>query len=714
MISNARQLGVLGSVLAVASTPIHAQTETAADETILQEVIVTAQKRETALQKTPMAIAAFAGDSLERERVTNLTDIQSSIPSLVVASNAAIGQPYIRGVGNETLAGLNDAAIATHLNGAYVARGAGLLFDFYDIERVEVLRGPQGTLYGRNATGGVINVITKDAGTSPEGFLNVSASNYDGRRLTAAATLPIDDIFSVRAAVLADRRHGFQRNLADGKDQFDKDVLGGRLTLHARLSQWDFQLVGDYAHDTSAGIATREVSGDPALSIALASGGVTPPRFMDVNVDTPSDQDTLNKGLTLTSRWDGDDTRFTSITAWRTSELDIAIDQDGTQVPVWFGDPEQQQSESFSQELQLSRGGDRYRYMVGAFFFSEDVRDSALLQFGSPFDALLGLSTIGLNSPGSTEAYAVFVNGEYRLTDRFSVTGGLRYSEENKRADVRVSINGAPPPPMPSDRRWDAWTPQVGVNFQVHDDLLLYATVTKGFKSGGVNTFSLTGEAYDPEQLWAYEVGMKADWLDRRLRTNLAVFHYDYTKMQVSQFVTGLTLVENAGAATIDGAELELTARIGTGLELGANIAYLDATYDEFVTSDPLDPAPGPRDLKGNQLPRAPEWSTNFYAQYEHALSGGAALSARVERSYRDNVYYSPLNNPIVAQRAYDLWNASLEYEFPGQQLSAVLWGRNLGDTHYYQFVGLNAPLSGAQGQPAAPRLYGISLEYRF
>jgi iron complex outermembrane recepter protein len=243
----------------------------------------------------------------------------------------------------------------------------------------------------------------------------------------------------------------------------------------------------------------------------------------------------------------------------------------------------------------------------------------------------------------------------------------------------------------------------------------LFATVSKGFKSGGINTFATTGEVFDPETLWSYEAGLKADFLDRRLRTNLTVFHYDYSNMQVQQ-TDGFNVfaVRNAGKARINGAELELTVAPTGGFQLGGNISYLDAEFVDFRTIDPANPGAGVQQFAGNRLPRAPKWSAFIFSQYYKKFSNNSSLTARIEYGWRDSVFFSAYENPLVRQGSFGLINSTIQYTFPGDRFTIGAWGRNIGATRYYQFIASSPGLTGVSAYPGAPRTFGATFGVRF
>lgn len=705
---------VLCSALALAGASLHGfalaagqEPDSEGEEPVrLEVVLVTAEKRATKLQETPIAITALAGDTLERTRALSLADIQMSVPGLVVSSNAAFVQPYIRGIGNEILGGLNDAAVATLLDGVHEPRAPGLLMDFHDIERIEVLRGPQGALYGRNATAGVINVITKQPGSTTDGLVSVGVGNYNARRASAAATLPLSDRLAIRAAGFIERRAGFQRNLLDGNDADDRNVAGGRLT--ARLQpddHWTLIFSGDYTNDRSRSVGGREISGSAQLAPALAFGGVTGSGFFDINIDAPPTSRNRNGGVRFSAEWTQDEMTLTSLSAWRHNRYWLVVDEDLTQLPAVTLDPGLTHSNSYSEELRFAARAGRLRYAIGGYFFREEIRDLFNLQLTPAFAP----GPLIYDAHGRTSAYALFANGEYSLQERLSISLGARYSTDIRSASSDDTLFGTPFAPDPRRERWSSLAPRLGLNWQLASDTLLYAGIAKGFKSGGINTLSPSFESYGPETLWSYEVGLKSDWLDSRVRSNLAAFYYDYRDLQVVTFAPTGSVIGNAASAHARGVEAELTAVPNEHVEIGANLAWLNAGFAEYRSNG----AGGPAVYDGNKLPRAPAWAAQFYAQYRIRLLAGS-LNLRTEYSRRDRTYFTPANDRLTSQGPVTLWNASLQYQLRNGKTSIDAWTRNLSNHKSLQLITSNPGITGVAGLPAPPRTFGVSLAQRF
>lgn len=686
--------------------------ESAAANGMIEEIVVTAERREANLQDVPMAVTALTGQQLTESHSNTLQDIQHNVPGLVVSSNTAVGQPYIRGVGNEILAGLNDSAVAVHLDGAYVPRGANLLMDLFDVQRVEVLRGPQGTLYGRNATGGAINIVSVPPGFERGGHISLSAGNYDNGRLTGALNVPMSSRLGLRVSGLLESRDGYQHNLFGGERGQEKDAAAVRTALRYAGDAWDVVLSLDYARDKGNGSAVRELSGDPALAPTYLVGGTSATGFFDVNVDVPSRQRVESHGGALTISRDVGDLALKSLTAFRHSAFSLTLDQDGldtTGVATDFGG---QESDAWSQEFQLSGSGPRGEWIAGLFYFHEEASDRNELAFGEPFNSAAGLFSLDLVGEGETDAWAAFAEGTWYLTERLGVTAGGRWGYEEKEGAGQLSQNGSVVATVPGRVSSDTFTPKLGLRYDLSEQARVYLSATEGFKSGGINTVSTVVETYGPEELWSYEVGLKADWLDRRLRTNLAAFWYEYDDLQVQiNTLGGLTAVDNAASARIRGVELEATAVPVGPLKLTGSLAYLHSEYRHYET---VDPATGePLDLAGNRLPRTPDWAGSVGIEYHLPLAGEDSLSFAAHYRRSEGYFFTPFEKTAKAQPHFSQVSASVTYR-SRQGWWLNLWGRNLTDAHRYDFVGGADGLVGIVGISSPPRTYGMTAGYEF
>ncbi len=711
------------------------------------EIIVTAQRRSESIQDVPISITALGGETLAAAGIQDTESLSTLTPGLLV-QRSVVGQIRIRGIGNENYTIAGDPGVAVHSDGVYVARAAAGLFDLFDVNRVEVLRGPQGTLYGRNATGGVINVIpnTPDA-SAFAGGMSASYGNYDAIRVDGFANVPLAQGFALRVAGLGHWRDGFTRNTnAAARDRGfgrldSKDVWALRGQIgYDDGGPFTARLTIENTNDNSNLPAYKYLNRPDALPTADFGGGADafdPENIRVVNqafeLNLPgttrsvgSDADvfkTTQFGAALHLGYDIGAVTLSSITGYRRTKFNWLNDGDGSDV-FYVNYIQQDDTEQFSQEIQLSGGGDRLEWLLGGFLFHESGDSFIALPF--PFGADLPFY-ITIDGTAETDAYAAFGELRYRLTDRLTATIGGRYSTEKRKAAYRYEINfGAPFVANPDlEDTFNAFTPRVVLNYEASEDVNLYASATRGFKSGGFNLLAIQ-PGFDPEKLWSFEGGVKTSFADRRGSLNASLFYTDYKNVQVQQIVNLQSVLTNAAAATIKGAEVELAYRAPTGFEAGATLAYLDATYDQFCTGDPTQPtapidagctAANPIDLADNRFPRAPKWTLSGMLGYTFDLGMSGSVALRGDLRYQSLTYFTQFNRPLISQEGYALANARITWTSENDRYSFALWANNLFDETYFSEVlesGAFNPQLVGQAYVAPPRTYGVTASVSF
>jgi iron complex outermembrane receptor protein len=754
-------LGALG-----ASAGVLAQTAPQG-EGVLGEIVVTAEKREATIQDTPIAVSAFSGDDLAALGISGTDALATFTPGLTI-QREVIGKVVIRGIGTENYTVGSDPGVAIHKDGVYLARSSVAIFDFYDTNRVEVLRGPQGTLYGRNATGGVINIVSNRPEKEFGGYARVDVGNYSKRRIEGAVNVPFSDNVQGRLAVLYAQRDGFTENLFPGAPAF---ALGpGRPSVPALSSARDRDVDQLDNQDLWAARAQLNVglgdSGSLLLSAEVIRDDSLPPAFKYFNGapwERPTDLDLpdlrqVSQGFetaipgtnrtvpsvgradqdafTARFEWDFGGMTLTSLTGYRSIDFSWINDGDGfDQFFVTYFQTDE--STQLTQEFQLSNSDDGpLQWIVGAYYLNEDAETFT----GIPFIIPVPQPAILWDGKSDTDAYAIFGQATYAFTDRLRGTLGLRYNKEEKQGDLVYTLFGGPitptaainaPPGTPwsdvLDESWDAFTPKLAVEYDFGDDVMGYGSVTRGFKSGGFNL--LAGQApYDPEYLWAYELGLKTKSAGGRLIANFSAFYYDYSDMQVGKVVNLSATVVNAAKATLYGAEAELRAAPVDNLELNAGLAFLSTEYDEFITEDPgwpgargcgsLVTAPRTISLAGCELPRAPELQGTAGAQWRIPMAGGGEIRLRGDYSWRSNQYFTQFNRDVVSQDSYGILNARVTYAAPDERWSVTAYADNLSDEDYFVTVlesGVAAPGTVVpQAVVGAPRTYGAVVNFRF
>jgi len=696
-----------GAALALAAAAL--SVPATADDDTVETLVVTAERREKALESLPMSVDVALGEDLDASGIASTPDLPFRIPTMVFTTRGPLGMPYLRGVGSDIDSPGADLSIATFVDGVYQARGAAAIQDFYDVERVEVLKGPQGTLFGRNSTGGAIRIFTKEPQDEFEVGADFDYGNFDALRFRGFLNVPLlEDAVFARLSGLLKLRDGYSENVFTGRRLDDEDTWALRAKVRV-LPREDVSLLlsGDYSREQSARSLAPKLVEPLDTSPAYLMGGTVPQDPRDVLNDTRNSIDGERWGLAARLDWDLDALSIRSLSAFRETEVGGSMDVDATEIPFCQNFPDED-SKVFTQEIQLaSNSGGALQWLGGVFYLHEDVSQSYEISFPGLRDQL--------GTDVRVDAVGVFGELSYALGESWRATAGLRYSYERKRIEFLEWVNGSFAAAFERADDWDAWTPRFVLEYRPAEDLLLYASASRGFKSGGYNSMVFQPEPFDPESLWAFELGARASPWGERVRLHGALFYYDYQDIQlqvVSDLAVTLPKVLNAGAATVWGAELDWRARLFAGLYLEGAVSYLDASFDDLIAVNPHDPAAG-TNQSGNRLPNAPEFSLWLAVEYPLALPFGT-LTPRIDYRFQSEVYFDIFQNGDVRQGAYGLWNARLSFEDRKQRYFAALFVRNIADERYRQ-NGLSSP--GVIGNLAfwgAPRTYGFAVGVRY
>lgn len=704
---------------AALATVVPAVAQQAADALVLEEIIVTARRSEERLQDAPVAVTALSAETLERLGAGDLGDLQASVPNLTLhegdASNAVV---YIRGVGQIDSLAFADPGVGIYLDDVYLGRAQGAFLDVFDTERVEVLRGPQGTLYGRNTIGGAVKFVSRQPDDRVEGSLEATIGSDQRRDVKAALRGPlVPEKLAASAAVAYLSRDGYATNSVDGRDDGDQDTLAWRLALAATPSDaWTVTLSADGSDDRPDNSRT------PARATAVF--GVAPnadPFRIDADFN---DRNRLSvRGLAATIGFDANDhVSVKSITAYRTMSYDTHLDLDATAQAI-FGVYVDEDQKQFSQELQANVTGDRFDGVLGLYYFRE--HDETISGLYGP---VISLVTGSLNDQ-TNRSYAAYGQGSYHLTDALSLTGGLRYTYEEKdfrrtqeffAANATLPIRlgaGALVTNVDTGDDWASLSPKLGIDYRVDDDLMTYASMARGFKSGGFDGRSntpLQAVPYDPETMWSYEVGVKNRLWDGRMNLNLAAFYNDYKDLQLSSFVADTNggfaaLFTNAGQATTKGVEAELMARLSADLTLNLTGAWLDAQYDEYI-------GPGGADIAHLRTPvNAPEWSGRLGLNWQRQIGDAGRLLVDGDIALRSKTYPTVSSSEVLAQGGYALINAQVAFVTDDDHWTASLAVRNLTDKRYVSHgFDLSDSLGYQLAYYGAPRTWSLGLKYRY
>ena len=715
----------------------------------VEEIIVTARKREENLQDIPLSLKAFDINALKASELGYFDQLMSSTPNVQIdftnnnggSSNSA--SAFIRGVGQSDFLLTTDPGVGVYLDGVYIARSIGAIPDLQDIERIEVLRGPQGTLYGRNTIGGAINLVSRRPGHEPSADLSVRAGNFDRHDVQATFNTPIlgDEVLA-RMSVASLVRGGYADRLVAGDNLGDEDrlVWRGRLLWHPR-DALTLDLAMDYSRIREQSTPTTLLwKRDPA---SFASGALTTvyntfvaptntvPGFgSGVPVDsrflthdpyttnaTGPDESALDVwGAALTATYEIGTAKLVSITGFR--ELDSQFGRDADNTPITLFEVEntifQQQ---LSQEFQLSGVAvdGRLDWLAGVYYFEEEGRDNALALIAPDLSPGFEFSNVGVTETDNSSA-ALFLHSSYRMTEKWRLSAGLRYTYERKRADIQFNLldSGTPLIGDPDEvKSFEDVSPRLALDYQLTPDVMIYASVAKGFRSGGFTGRYVAPTSallpYDPEKLVTYEIGAKSQWWGGRLHLNGAVFFSDYENIQVLVLEGVTPLTRNAAEGEISGLEIDLEVEPLPSLRLSAGLGYMNADYTKLE----MDVVPGLE--LGDDFVNTPEWSANLAVDYRMLLESAGSIDWHVNYSFRSDVANDAVNTPELVQDDLGLVNARVAYRTADQRFELAFYGHNLTDERYLvsgiaELVNFGAVL----GTYAPPREWGVSFTFHF
>jgi len=746
MISN---IGPLAAALPFLLPPIAmAQSGDAATGNVLtgsnalEEIFVTARKRAENLQEVGLSVSALGKADLDRRFDVGLQTLQNASPNLIIddiqegpGSPAAIS---IRGISTTDIEKNFDPTVGVVLDGVFIGVNSGAMLKAIDLQSVEVLRGPQGTLFGRNSIGGVINVTRGRpdfdgfSGSARAGF-----GNYGEKQFDAFVNLTASDIFAVRLGVARRESDGWFYNRTT-----DRDVGKSEYTMVS--PSFTFKPTNDleiyYRYDKTEqdqDASTLHNMAQPNQVFCFyygqcAQGVTTPQSGADytilVNDDSPYQTYFDTETHIVNANWSVND-RYSLAYVFGDFSTDEEVyqDFDGTPLTLFHTDRPAKWNQQ-SHELRLNYSGDRLSYAAGIYYWDSDYRIDLMSHIGFG-DFLFGLPPgtvldVAQTVAQTTESYAAFLEGDYRITDRWTLTLGGRYTKDKKTSAVQDAIMpelaqlGGPGNPF--RKSWDEFTPKVGLRFQVSDDLMFYGLYSKGFRAGGFNgrpgTYEAAGTAYDPETVNNFELGMKSQLLNDRLRLNASVFHMDYKDKQEEESVptsqgTGQqTLVLNAAEATIRGLEVDFNWLVADFFTLEGSLGVLDAEYDSLV--DPITM----RDLSYLKLRRAPDMTATISPVFTFLVPGGE-LTARAALHYVEDIELTFLNSPQSHVPAHSTLDASLMYTIDNFSIS--VYGLNLTEDDSWTLgydVAATVDFGGLWTQTAIrpPRTYGVVLTYDF
>lgn len=721
----------------------------------LEEVLVTATKRTESLQDVAIAVSAFTGNELGNLGIGSQREIALMTPNVTINVNANFVAPYIRGVGTQYANPGLEPSVATYFNDVYISRPFAGFMQFSDVARVEVLKGPQGTLYGRNTTGGAIRIITNDPTDEFEGRVRLGGGNYRAMLVDGFVSGPITDTLSGRISAQHEERDGWVDNIAGGEDMENRDIslFHGKL-LWQPSDRLSIKLDGDYTEkEDREGITFQSLFDGLPEQTGVALGGIVSKGHDEysgeIQFDDNGELSSTFEGYGGQLRIDYEFNNFTlsSISGVRHMKFEGVADLDATSADLLIGNTLYDETNAFSQEFQLVSTGDGpWNWMAGLYYYKEDGDDN----FGTA-GQLLGLDPslfpgafTGGDGDIEVESFAPYGNVSYDITDQWEILVGLRYTDESKDVSNNFYISSTdkyyrPIKPymqvIPVDDEkfdYDDWTPRAQVTWRPDDGLMFYASYSEGIKSGGFNMPSPSPaplSAVDNETITSYEIGWKTQF--ERLRFNGAIFHYDLEdlQVQVTDLSGGITSVRNAGDGTVDGIEADLTFAATDNLVLGAGFGWQEAEFESVpggnynppCAAAPQDPqcialngfglATVVGDLKGNNLPHSPELTGYLRSTYSWSLGDSGNMAFNVLASYNDGFSYTPDN--LYEEDSYWLVNTSLTWSSASDAYEINAFINNLTDEEYNTH---KAPLSATGGWkvPGPPLMYGVRLAYNF
>ena len=740
---NSMALAAVVGLATLFATPQEVRAQDQSTDVAVDEVTVTARRREESLQDVPLSVSVMSGESLERIGAADIIEVAKQSPNVTLEVSRGTNTTltaFIRGVGQQDPVAGFESGVGLYVDDIYFNRPHAAVLDLYDVERIEVLRGPQGTLYGRNTIGGAIKYVTKSLSDETKMKARLSVGSFNQLDMLFSASTAISDSFRVGGTIAKFTRDGFGDNLTQSNwENYNKDVLGARLTL-----EWDatdnllFRLSSDYTDDNSdpkAGhrLQVAAVSGDPILNNVFdTSAGLSVPK-----------QNVEAKGTSLLTEWTVNDAwTVKNILAFREDETWSPIDFDSLEsvdldVPVVYT------NEQFSEELQLLYSSDRVSGVAGFYYLDANAFNE--------FDVVLGLLGDALGFPGfnantlgdvDTKTWSVYADFTYDFTDALGLSIGGRYTSDERSSKVlrRTFLGGISPTfggtgfaiattsDFNGSEKWTDFSPRVSLSWRPSDTQHLYFSYSEGFKGGSFDPRAQTSTApdlnndgtvtadeifdfmmFEPETVESYEIGLKSTLLDGRMTTSLAVFFADYTDVQIPGSVgydtdgdgvndTFAGVTSNAGKAELPGVEFEGLFRANDNWTFGWALGYLDAEYKEFINAfneDVADEA---------VFQNTPKWTANGTVTFETPISmfgKGGSFAVITSLSYRDDTSQFEFPIALLDQESFTLWDLSAVWEDDDGQWSVGLHGKNLGDEEY-KVSGYNFPTLGLEGNVTA------------
>jgi iron complex outermembrane receptor protein len=641
-----------------------------------------------------------------------LGDAAALAPAVTFSQNTGFGQLTIRGIGANVLYAGADPSSAMYLDGVYLARPAMAFVQFLDLDRIEVLRGPQGTLYGRNAVGGAMSLVSKPPTNDFQASGSFTAGNFGAFRGDGRVSGPLKrDKVMGALAFARGVRDGYVRDLEHPDHPLGGDdvsaVRGQLRVLFDRRT--NLLLASDVDHQAGIPLTFSKV-----LAVKPGFQIDNPPDLHDVRASALAWNRTTNYGASarvttaLTPA-----TTLVSLTAFRKLDFEFFVDADITELDLLTTHQHELQHQ-LSEEITISHEQPRLTWVGGAFLFGESDHQSFWV------DQPQARFQVRLDPRVDATSRAAFGQATVGLTSRLSATAGVRYTREGKDIDNAGGRYGLDAPNLPAPNSvygysdslaHSAWTPKIGLEMKLPHDALAYVSAARGFKSGGFNPSStVVGRGYGPEWAWSYEGGWKGALRGGRSRFDVSAFVMNYTNLQVQTPIgIGVYDIRNAAAATIRGLEVENTSRIGRGVEAGGHLAWLDAIYDQYVAVNNLNVT---GDVSGNRLNNAPEWAGRLWIEWAGDIGHSRRLSITADATAQSTVFYTPFNDDIQRQGPYGLLGVRVEYGPRHRRWAVAAYTRNLTNTDYIMAT-FGTPPTAFGGRPGAQRMFAVEFTVR-
>jgi iron complex outermembrane recepter protein len=717
---------------AVPASPLQSQGSA------LEEIVVTAQKRSESLQNVPIAVTSLTADRLASVGIETTSELPLVTPGLTMVNISGNSFPHIRGIGTTALGAGFENPVSLYLDGVYIASGAASLLTLNNIAQVDVLKGPQGTLFGRNATGGLIDIKTKDPQSTVGGEVDLGYGNYNTSVAGGYLTGPLSEQLAADLAVRASTQgQGYGTNLFNGEDVYKavRDVAVRSKWRWTPGSSTSLMFIFDYEENAGSQYTTfSNATGTKPLF-----GAAGPVGNWDIASDFQPNNTFQGGGVSIHLDQDVGFAELKDIAAYRRSKSALSFDGDGTTQAIQTLNPVVTDDLQFTDELQLvSSGSERLQWVLGAFYLHGDSKaDPSTVLLGGPLVNFLVPPTspffqpfdqLSINGEQKTNSWAGYAQSTFAITPTDHLTLGVRYTEERRslNASEDATFSSAIPgfggmtipalvPPVDESKTFSKATWRIALDHRFDEQILGYVSYNRGFKSGGFNPGVPTDPAYNPEALDAYEIGLKTEFFDRRVRFNSAAYYYDYKDIQVGHFVLGQIGYYNGAEAKIYGLDADFEALITRELTFTAGVAIIHDRFTNFPNAVIFTPqsfggnATTTGSANGNRLPLTPDATFNVSLDYRRPIPVGELLFD-VTESYSKGYVFAPDN--ILRQPVYNLVNAAISWTSPSRGFTASVWGKNLDNQ-----VVANALLSSAIGSLASyqpPRTYGISISQKF